>query len=144
MLSTIYRLSFIAYATRLTRLLRPRRLAGEALALLALLAAGLLLSGWAYRAPRSAALGIDAPPALLPLQGFHEVEAFADRPGLYRWTRGEATIRLPYQFISRGTPNLWNDMWVVSANVINGTQTPEDGMAQLQKGLAAWYPPQQK
>jgi raffinose/stachyose/melibiose transport system substrate-binding protein len=26
-----------------------------------------------------------------------------------------ATIRLPYQIISRGTPNLWNDMWVVSA-----------------------------
>ena len=79
----------------MTRLLRPRRLAGEALALLALLAAGLLLAGWAYRAPRSAALGIDAPPALLPLQGFHEVEAFADRPGQYRWTRGEAAIRLP-------------------------------------------------
>ena len=56
----------------------------------------------------------------------------------------DATIRLPYQIISRGTPNLWNDMWVISANVINGTQTPEDGMAQLQKGLAAWYPPQQK
>jgi raffinose/stachyose/melibiose transport system substrate-binding protein len=56
----------------------------------------------------------------------------------------EATIRLPYQIISRGTPNLWNEMWVVSANVINGTQTPEDGMAQLQKGLAAWYAPQQK
>jgi raffinose/stachyose/melibiose transport system substrate-binding protein len=55
-----------------------------------------------------------------------------------------ATIRLPYQIISRGTPNLWNDMWVVSANVINGKQTPEDGMAQLQKGLAAWYGPQQK
>jgi raffinose/stachyose/melibiose transport system substrate-binding protein len=56
----------------------------------------------------------------------------------------EETIRLPYQIISRGTPNLWNEMWVVSANVINGTQTPEDAAAQLQKGLAAWYPPQQK
>ena len=55
-----------------------------------------------------------------------------------------ATIRLPYQIISRGTPNLWNDMWVVSANVINGTQTAQDGAAQLQKGLASWYAPQQK
>jgi raffinose/stachyose/melibiose transport system substrate-binding protein len=54
-----------------------------------------------------------------------------------------ATIRLPYQIISRGTPNLWNDMWVVSANVVNGTQTPQDGAAQLQKGLASWYAPQQ-
>lgn len=53
----------------------------------------------------------------------------------------EATIRLPYQFLSRGTPNLWNEMWVVSANVVNGTQTPEDAAAQLQKGLEAWYQP---
>lgn len=56
----------------------------------------------------------------------------------------EATIRLPYQIISRGTPNLWNEMWVVSANVVNGTQTPEDAAAQLQKGLASWYKPQQQ
>jgi raffinose/stachyose/melibiose transport system substrate-binding protein len=39
---------------------------------------------------------------------------------------------------------LWNEMWVISANVINGTQTPEDAAAQLQKGLASWYQPQQK
>lgn len=56
----------------------------------------------------------------------------------------EATIRLPYQFLSRGTPNLWNEMWVVSANVVNGTQTPEDAAAQLQKGLESWYQPQQQ
>ena len=55
----------------------------------------------------------------------------------------DATIRLPYQIISRGTPNLWNEMWVVSANVVNGTQTPEDAAAQLQKGLESWYAPQQ-
>ena len=55
-----------------------------------------------------------------------------------------ATIRLPYQIISRGTPNLWNEMWVVSANVVNGTQTAQDGAAQLQKGLSSWYAPQQK
>ena len=60
--------------------------------------------------------------------------------------RGEcdATIRLPYQILSRGTPNLENDLWVVSANVINGKQTPQDAAAQLQKGLASWYAPQQK
>ena len=56
----------------------------------------------------------------------------------------EATIRLPYQFISRGTPNLWNEMWVISANVVNGTQTPTDAAAQLQQGLASWYGPQQR
>ena len=55
-----------------------------------------------------------------------------------------ATIRLPYQIISRGTPNLWNEMWVVSANVVNGTETPQEGAAKLQEGLASWYAPQQK
>jgi raffinose/stachyose/melibiose transport system substrate-binding protein len=56
----------------------------------------------------------------------------------------EATIRLPYQILSRGTPNLENDLWVVSANVINGKQKPQDAATQLQKGLASWYAPQQK
>jgi raffinose/stachyose/melibiose transport system substrate-binding protein len=56
----------------------------------------------------------------------------------------EATIRLPYQILSRGTPNLENELWVVSANVVNGTQTAQDAAAQLQKGLASWYAPQQK
>ena len=46
-----------------------------------------------------------------------------------------ATIRLPYQIISRGTPNLWNEMWVVSANVINGTQTPAGRCGPAAEGL---------
>jgi len=52
-----------------------------------------------------------------------------------------STIRSGHQILSRGTPNLWNEMWVVSANVINQTQTPEDAAAQLQKGLDSWYTP---
>jgi len=59
--------------------------------------------------------------------------------------RGEcnSTIRSAAQILARGTPNLWSEMWVVSANVINGTTTPEDAAAQLQAGLEAWYAPQQ-
>ena len=53
----------------------------------------------------------------------------------------ESTIRSSYQILSRGTPNLENEMWTVSANVINGTQTPEDGAKKLQEGLASWYKP---
>lgn len=56
----------------------------------------------------------------------------------------QSTIRLPYQILGRGTPNLWNDMWVMSANVINGTQTAEEAMAKMQEGLAAWYAPHQQ
>jgi raffinose/stachyose/melibiose transport system substrate-binding protein len=55
-----------------------------------------------------------------------------------------SSIRLAHQILSRGTPNLWNDMWVTSANVVNGVVTPEEAGAHLQEGLASWYAPQQK
>jgi raffinose/stachyose/melibiose transport system substrate-binding protein len=54
------------------------------------------------------------------------------------------TIRSTYQILSRGTPNLENETWVKSANVINGTETPEAAAAELQKGLESWYEPQKK
>ncbi|TKT74777.1 ABC transporter substrate-binding protein [Aquamicrobium sp. LC103] len=53
----------------------------------------------------------------------------------------EPTIRSTYQILSRGTPNLENETWVKSANVINGTETPEAAAAELQKGLDSWYKP---
>ena len=37
----------------------------------------------------------------------------------------ESTIRSTYQILSRGTPNLENETWNASANVIRGTETPE-------------------
>ena len=55
----------------------------------------------------------------------------------------EPTIRSTYQILSRGTPNLENETWTASANVINGTETPEAAAERLQKGLASWYAPQQ-
>ena len=45
--------------------------------------------------------------------------------------------------LSRGTPNLENETWVESANVINGTDTPEVAGEKLQKGLDTWYKPAQ-
>ena len=51
------------------------------------------------------------------------------------------TIRSTYQILSRGTPNLENETWVESANVINGTDTPEVAAEKLQKGLDSWYKP---
>ena len=53
----------------------------------------------------------------------------------------KSTMRSTYQMLSRGTPNLENETWVESANVINGTDTPEVAAAKLQKGLEAWYKP---
>ena len=55
----------------------------------------------------------------------------------------ESTIRSTYQILSRGTPNLENETWNASANVIRGSETPEDAAARLQAGLATWYAPQQ-
>lgn len=55
----------------------------------------------------------------------------------------ESTIRNSYQILSRGTPNLENELWNVSAQVLNGTLTPEEAAEQVQSGLAKWYEPQQ-
>jgi len=52
-----------------------------------------------------------------------------------------STIRNSYQILSRGTPNLENELWRVSAGVINGTLTPEDAAKQIQDGLDKWYKP---
>jgi raffinose/stachyose/melibiose transport system substrate-binding protein len=53
----------------------------------------------------------------------------------------KSTIRNSYQILSRGTPNLENELWNVSAQVINGALTPDAGAAQLQGGLDKWYKP---
>ncbi len=53
----------------------------------------------------------------------------------------KSTIRSTYQILSRGTPNLENETWVESANVINGTVTPEAAAKKLQDGLDSWYKP---
>jgi len=53
----------------------------------------------------------------------------------------KSTIRNSYQILSRGTPNLENELWNVSAQVINGSMTPEAAAGQLQAGLDKWYKP---
>ncbi|EBA06920.1 ABC transporter substrate-binding protein [Sagittula stellata] len=55
----------------------------------------------------------------------------------------ESTIRSSYQILSRGTPNLENELWNASAAVIKGTETPEEAANRLQEGLASWYENQQ-
>lgn len=55
----------------------------------------------------------------------------------------QSTIRNSYQILSRGTPNLENELWNVTAQVINGTMKPEDAAKQIQAGLDSWYRPEQ-
>lgn len=53
----------------------------------------------------------------------------------------ESTIRNSYQILSRGEPNLENELWATSAGVLNGDLTPEEAAQRLQDGLDAWYTP---
>jgi raffinose/stachyose/melibiose transport system substrate-binding protein len=54
----------------------------------------------------------------------------------------ESTIRNSYQILSRGEPNLENELWRVSALILNGDLTPADAAAEIQAGLESWYEPQ--
>ncbi len=53
----------------------------------------------------------------------------------------ESTIRPTYQILSRGTPNLENESWVMGSAVLNGTVTADAAAQRLQKGLDSWYKP---
>lgn len=56
----------------------------------------------------------------------------------------ESTIRNSYQILSRGEPNLENELWDVSAQVINGSMEPAEAAQRAQEGLERWYEPQQE
>ena len=53
----------------------------------------------------------------------------------------ESTIRDSYQILSRGEPNLENELWRVSAAVMNESLTPEQAAKEIQDGLDKWYKP---
>ncbi|TKA95072.1 carbohydrate ABC transporter substrate-binding protein [Cereibacter changlensis] len=93
--------------------------------------------------PEFAKLYANALPGFFPLSN----EAVAlDDPLAQEFVNWRETckpsIRSTYQILSRGTPNLENETWNASANVVRGTETPEDAAKRLQDGLASWYEPQ--
>jgi raffinose/stachyose/melibiose transport system substrate-binding protein len=53
----------------------------------------------------------------------------------------KSTIRNSYQILDRGTPDLENQLWNVSARVINGALAPEAAVKEVQDGLDKWYHP---
>ncbi|HMG43311.1 MAG TPA: ABC transporter substrate-binding protein [Acidimicrobiales bacterium] len=53
----------------------------------------------------------------------------------------ESTIRLPAQKLNRGDPAMWDELYAVSSEVVNGTLTPADAAQRLQEGLDSWYTP---
>jgi raffinose/stachyose/melibiose transport system substrate-binding protein len=86
----------------------------------------------------------NALPGFFPLSN-SKVEIKDDVAQSFVSWRGQckSTIRNSYQILSRGTPNLENEMWNVSAQVLNGAMTPEAAAAQLEDGLKKWYKPHQ-
>jgi len=54
----------------------------------------------------------------------------------------KSTIRNSYQILNRGEPNLENELWRVSAAVMNKSLTPEQAGEEIQAGLDKWYKPQ--
>jgi raffinose/stachyose/melibiose transport system substrate-binding protein len=86
----------------------------------------------------------NALPGFFPLSN-SKVEIKDDVAQTFVSWRGQckSTIRNSYQILSRGTPNLENEMWNVSAQVLNGAMTPEAAAAQLEDGLKKWYKPHQ-
>ena len=53
----------------------------------------------------------------------------------------ESTIRNSYQILSRGEPNLEDELWATSAGVLNGDLTAAEATQRLQDGLDTWYTP---
>ena len=95
--------------------------------------------------PEFATLFANGLPGFFPLSN-HEVKLEDDLAQEFISWRAtcKSTIRNAYQILSRGTPNLDADIWNVSAQVLNGTMSPEDGAAKLEAGLAQWYEPHKK
>jgi raffinose/stachyose/melibiose transport system substrate-binding protein len=53
----------------------------------------------------------------------------------------EMTLRLEGQYLSAGTPNLTDDLWRLTQQVMNLKISPEQAGIEAQKGLDAWYKP---
>ncbi len=92
--------------------------------------------------PEFAALYANALPGFFPLSNakISLKDPLANEFLSWRGT-SKSTIRNSYQILSRGEPNLENELWRVSAAVINGTLTPEKAATEIQAGLDKWYKP---
>ncbi len=56
-------------------------------------------------------------------------------------TKCRSTIRNASQILSRGAPSLEDELWRVTAAVLNGTLTPAQAGREVQTGLDTWYKP---
>ncbi|ASJ70387.1 ABC transporter substrate-binding protein [Granulosicoccus antarcticus] len=89
-----------------------------------------------------AALLTNAAPGFFSL-GTHEITVENDLAKEFIAMREqcEPTIRVAHQILSRGEPALGNHLWTLTANVINGSMTPEAAAADAQANIDGWYKP---
>jgi len=89
-----------------------------------------------------ASLLTNAAPGFFSLSS-HDIEVENALANEFVAMRGqcESTIRVAHQILSRGEPALGNLLWTLSANVINGTQSPEDAAKEAQANIDSWYKP---
>ncbi len=89
-----------------------------------------------------AGLLTNAAPGFFSL-GNHEIDVENALAQEFVAMRGtcKSTIRVAHQILSRGEPALSNQLWTLTANVINGSMTPEDAAADAQANLDGWYKP---
>jgi raffinose/stachyose/melibiose transport system substrate-binding protein len=94
--------------------------------------------------PEFATLYANALPGFFPLSN---AQVTLDDPianEFLSWRQDcKSTIRNSYQILSRGEPNLENELWRVSAAVMNKSMTPEQAAQEIQQGLDSWYKPAQ-
>ena len=89
-----------------------------------------------------AGLLTNAAPGFFSL-GNHDIDVENELAQEFVAMRGscESTIRVAHQILSRGEPALSNQLWTLTANVINGGMTPEEAAAEAQANLDGWYQP---
>lgn len=89
-----------------------------------------------------ASLLTNAAPGFFSLAN-HSIEVENALAGEFIAMRGtcESTIRVAHQVLSRGEPALGNHLWTLTANVINGTMSPEEAGAEAQANVDSWYKP---
>lgn len=92
--------------------------------------------------PAFAAIYANALPGFFSLQGAPvELSDPVAREFVSWRDECESTIRNSYQILSRGEPNLEQELWATSAAVLEGTMTPRQAVRRLQDGLDSWYTP---
>ncbi|MBU6951732.1 MULTISPECIES: ABC transporter substrate-binding protein [unclassified Hahella] len=92
--------------------------------------------------PEFAELYANQLPGFFPL-GNHKISIKDPVASEFLSWRGqcEQTIRNSYQILSRGTPNMENQLWNVTVQVLNGSMAPKAAAEEVEKGLKTWYQP---